>query len=41
MQGVAGYMACGTAIFDTFFPNATDAGLSVTTSAIGFATAGM
>jgi hypothetical protein len=42
MPGVVGYMACGTAIFDTFFLDATNAGLSVKTSAICFAaTAGV
>jgi hypothetical protein len=42
MQGVVGYMACGTAFFDTFFLDATNAGLSVKSSAICFAaTAGM
>jgi hypothetical protein len=37
MQAMVGYMACGTAIFDTFFLDATNAGLSVKPSAIGFA----
>jgi len=35
MQVMVGYMACGTAIFDTFFLDATNAGLSAKTSAIG------
>lgn len=42
MQAVVGYMACGTAFFDTFFLDATIAGISAKTSAIDFAaTAGM
>jgi hypothetical protein len=42
MQAMVGYMACGTAFFDTFFIESTNAGLSVKPSAIGFAaTAGM
>jgi hypothetical protein len=37
MQATIGYMGCGTAIFDTFFLDATNAGLSVRPVAIGFA----
>jgi hypothetical protein len=37
MQAMVGYMACGTVIFDTFFVDATNTGLSARTSVIGFA----
>jgi len=39
MKVMVGYMACGTAFFDTFFLDATNAGLSAKTSAICFAAA--